>query len=130
MTDEAKKYLIIGVVFVLAVYAAYSFGVNRATESTGLDPVRADIQRVIQQQQDIIAGQHTISTGLDTSAKRTAAIESRIAGVEGIIGTVAGRVNEGGIRLNLQQRLIDEGQSIIGRGTKENQQQNQQPATR
>lgn len=126
-----SKWQILILVALLAVgFGAgwYLFSGNNATESTGLDAVRTDIQRVIQQQQDIIAGQHAISTGLDSSTKRAAAIETRITGIEGIVGKAAGRVDESRVRLNLQQRLIDEGQSILGRGTKENQQQNKQPA--
>lgn len=121
MWQTYKNWIIGAVVLVAVVAGAYLLGRNTATESTGLDPIRADIQRVIQQQQDIIAGQHAISAGLDSSAKRTQAIESRIAGVEGIVGTVAGRIDQDRSRLNLQQRLIDEGQSILGGRTKANQ---------
>lgn len=121
MSDETKKYLITGALLVLVAAGCYLLGRNNATESTGLDPIRADIQRVISQQQDIIAGQHAISAGLDSGTKRTAAVEARIAGVEGIIGKVAGRVDEGRIRLDLQQRLIDEGQLIIGGRKQTNQ---------
>ena len=105
------------VAVVCSVLAAYCYGRNTATtDSAGLDAVRSDIQRVIQQQQDIIAVQHSISVGLDTSNKRTQAIAERIAGIEGIVGEVAGRVDADRERLNSQQRLIDEGQSIVGGG--------------
>ena len=113
---EKYKGWIIGLAVVLVVgYAGYLYGRNTATtDSAGLDAVRSDIQRVIQQQQDIIAVQHTISVGLDSGNKRAAAIESRIAGIEGTVGEVASRVDADRERLNQQQRLIDEGQSIVG----------------
>ena len=115
MWEKYKPY-IIGLVIVLAVgYAGYLYGRNTATtDSAGLDAVRSDIQRVIQHQQDIIAVQHTISVGLDKSIKGIGAVEARIAGIEGIVGEVAGRVDSDRARLIEQQRLIDEGQSIVG----------------
>ena len=113
---QTLKPYIIGLVVVLVVgYVGYLYGRNTATtDSAGFDAVRSDIQRVIQQQQNIIAVQHTISVGLDSGNKRAAAIESRIAGIEGAVGEVAGRVDADRERLNNQQRLIDEGQSIVG----------------
>ena len=118
--ENIEKYLpwIIGVAVVLVIgYAGYLYGRNTATtDSAGLDAVRSDIQRVVQQQQNIIAVQHTISVGLDKSVKGIGAIEGRIAGIEGIVGEVAGRVDTDRERLNNQQRLIDEGQSIVGGG--------------
>ena len=115
MWQTLKPYIIAVAAVVVAVLAGYLYGRNTATtDSAGLDQVRSDIQRVIQQQQDIIAVQHTISVGLDSSNKRAAAIESRIAGIEGVVGEVAGRVDSDRARLIEQQRLIDEGQSIVG----------------
>ena len=115
MWEKYKPYIIGVIVFAVAVYAAYCYGRNAATtDSAGLDAVRADIRRVIEQQQNIIAIQHSISVGLDSSNKRAAAIAERIAGIEGAIGEVAGRIDADRERLNQQQRLIDEGQSIVG----------------
>ena len=113
---QTLKPYIIGLVALLVVgYAGYLYGRNAATtDSAGLDAVRSDIQRVIEQQQNIIAVQHSISVGLDSGNKRAAAIEGRIAGIEGIVGEVAGHVDADRERLNSQQRLIDEGQSIVG----------------
>ena len=114
MWQTLKPY-IIGLVALLVVgYAGYLYGRNAASDSAGLDAVRSDIRRVIEQQQNIIAVQHSISVGLDSGNKRAAAIEGRIAGIEGIVGEVAGRVDTDRERLNSQQRLIDEGQSIVG----------------
>ena len=115
MWQTLKPY-IIGLAVVLAVgVAAYSYGRNAASDNTaGLDAVRADIQRVVEQQQNIIAVQHSISVGLDSGNKRAAEISARIAGIEGIVGEVAGRVDSDRERLNSQQRLIDDGQSIVG----------------
>ena len=113
--ENLKKYLIYIGVALLIFGAGFLLGRNTATTNTaGLDPIRADIQRVIQQQQDIIAVQHTISAGLDKSVKGIGAVEARIAGIEGVVGEVAGRVDSDRARLNEQQRLIDEGQSIVG----------------
>ena len=117
MWQTLKPYIIAVAAVVVAVLAGYLYGRNAATnDSAGLDAIRSDIQRVIQQQQDIIAVQHSISVGLDTGNKRAAAIESRIAGIEGAVGEVAGRVDSDRERLNQQQRLIDEGQSITRGG--------------
>ena len=110
------KVWIIGAAVVLAVGGGcYLLGRNTATDNTaGLDPIRADIQRVIEQQQNIIAVQHSISVGLDKSIKGIGAVEARIAGIEGIVGEVAGRVDSDRTRLVEQQRLIDEGKRITG----------------
>ena len=117
MRQTLKPYIIALAVVLAIGYAGYLYGRNTATtDSAGLDQVRSDIQRVIQQQQDIIAVQHSISVGLDSSNKRAAAIESRIAGIEGTVGEVAGRIDADRERLNQQQRLIDEGQSITRGG--------------
>ena len=116
--NDLQKICVGIIIAVIIGYASYLYGINHATESTGLTAVRADIQRVIDQQQDIIAKQHTISIGLDTGAKRAANIEAGIARLEGTIGSVASRVNQDRATITLQQRLIEEGKLIIGRGTK------------
>ena len=117
MWQTLKPYIIAVAAVVVAVLAGYLYGRNAATnDSAGLDAIRSDIQRVIQQQQDIIAVQHSISVGLDSSNKRAAAIEIRIAGIEGTVGEVASRIDADRERLNQQQRLIDEGQSITRGG--------------
>lgn len=115
MWQKYKNWIIGAAVVLAVVYAAVSYGRNTATDNTaGLDAIRTDIQRVIQQQQDIIAVQHTISVGLDKGLKGIETVTERIAGIEGIVGEVAGRVDSDRARLNEQQRLIDKGQSIVG----------------
>ena len=112
MNETVKKYAAWAAVLLVVGVAGYWLG--SGNDSGRLDAIRSDIQRVIEQQQNIIAVQHTISVGLDSGNKRAAAIESRIAGIEGAVGEVAGRVDADRERLNQQQRLIDEGQSIVG----------------
>jgi hypothetical protein len=115
VTNGQKNIVIIVALLAVVGYSCFSYGRNTATaDSAGLDPIRADIQRVIQQQQNIIAVQHTISVGLDKSVKGIETISERIAGIEGVVGEVAGRVDSDRARLIEQQRLIDAGQSIVG----------------
>ena len=130
LVENYKKYGIALLVLIAIGWAGYLLGVNTAgtIDASRAAAITADLQRAEKLQRDTIARLDKIGAGLDSSAKRTAAIEARIAGVEGIIGEVAGRVDDGKVRIGRSQQLIDEGIGILQSLPKRNGPENKQPA--
>ena len=54
MWQTLKPYIIAIAALLVVGYAAYCYGRNAASDGAGLDAIRSDIRRVIEQQQNII----------------------------------------------------------------------------
>ena len=114
---DTKNRLMLYVVCIclfVALAGWYLLSSGLPDHGVGSDKIRADIQSAIEQQSSAAERLSSIEAGLDDSASKVGDLSAGAAVIAESVTSAQGRIDESAQRAQSSQRLVEDGQRILG----------------